>query len=92
TWPSTHRPWASPTARRATWSRASRSWARSAARLWARKPQRWQGIPAQVLGVLTALDLLLDYPCTAGNVGSLILLVFSAADSLGLVDRDAQRS
>ena len=50
------------------------------------------GIPAQVLGVLTALDLLLDYPCTAGNVGSLILLVFSAADSLGLVDRDAQRS
>ena len=48
------------------------------------------GIPAQVLGILTALDLLLDYPCTAGNVGGLILSVFSAADSLDLVERDVQ--
>lgn len=43
------------------------------------------GIPAQAIGVLTALDLLLDGAMTACAVGSNMLEVFATADDLGMV-------
>jgi Na+/H+-dicarboxylate symporter len=44
------------------------------------------GVPAQAIGVATALDLLLDNPVACTNVVSLILQVFSAAEGLGAVE------
>lgn len=45
------------------------------------------GIPMETLVLATGLNLLMDNPCTSINVGALMLSVFSAADSLGEVDR-----
>lgn len=44
------------------------------------------GIPTQALAIVTALDLLLDNPCTAGDVGGLILEVLDATRSIGAVN------
>jgi len=57
--------------------------------LWQRDDGHGRNGKALITRFLGA-DLLLDYPCTTGNVGGLILQVFSAADSLDLVDGDKQ--
>lgn len=45
------------------------------------------GIPASALALVTAVDILLDYPATFTRVGSLMLDTFDSACSLGIVDR-----
>ena len=49
------------------------------------------GIPLEALGVVTALDFLLDNLSCSGGVGALILEVLSAADSLGALGGSAQK-
>lgn len=49
------------------------------------------GIPLDAVAVVTALDLLLDNLCASGNVGSAILQILLAADSLGAVDHQQLR-
>ena len=46
------------------------------------------GIPMEALAVLIALDMALDYPTTAANVGSIMLSILSEAGSIGAVDRE----
>ena len=46
------------------------------------------GVPMEALAVLVAIDMVLDYPTTAIDVGSIMLSVLSAANSIGSVDRD----
>ena len=46
------------------------------------------GIPMDALAVLIAMDMALDYPTTAANVGSIMLSILSAAGSIGAVDRE----
>lgn len=46
------------------------------------------GVPMEALAVLVAIEMVLDYPTTAIDVGSIMLSVLSAANSIGSVDRD----
>ena len=45
------------------------------------------GIPVQALGVLTALDIIIDYATTAADTTINVLNVLGAAHGLGDVDR-----
>lgn len=45
------------------------------------------GIPMQALGILTALDLIVDYAATAGDTTINVLNVLGAAYKLGDVDK-----
>lgn len=46
------------------------------------------GIPLDAIAVVTALDLLLDNFCSAGNVATVMLGILTAASSLGAVDHE----
>jgi Na+/H+-dicarboxylate symporter len=43
------------------------------------------GLPGSMLALLTAMDIIIDYPCTGAGVVSDLLAVFSTAKSIGLV-------
>ena len=49
------------------------------------------GIPMEVLGVVLALDAIIDFPATACNVSGWQLTMIDVADSLDMLDKETLR-
>ena len=49
------------------------------------------GIPMEVLGVVLALDAIIDFPATACNVSGWQLTMIEVADSLDMLDKETLR-
>ncbi|MBR5259650.1 MAG: cation:dicarboxylase symporter family transporter [Eggerthellaceae bacterium] len=50
------------------------------------------GIPVEVMGIVLAIDALIDFPATACNVSSWQLNMIGVADSLGMLDQEKLRN
>ena len=49
------------------------------------------GIPLDVMGVVLAIDAIIDFPSTAGNVSGWQLTMIDVADSLGSLNKETLR-
>lgn len=49
------------------------------------------GIPLEVMGVAIAINAIIDFPCTAGNVSTWQLALIDVADSLQMLDKETLR-